>query len=55
MQDEREGREQQARRLAQRTMFLWNGDIIELDTNEVIFSDNPNNRKTYEYVQGIFG
>ena len=24
---------QQARRLAARTMFLWNGEIIELDTH----------------------
>jgi phosphate transport system ATP-binding protein len=46
---------QQARRLAARTMFLWNGDIIELDSNDVMFSDNPRNRKTYEYVNGIFG
>ena len=46
---------QQARRLAARTMFLWNGEIIELDRNEVIFSDSPRNRKTYEYVNGIFG
>lgn len=46
---------QQARRLANRTMFLWNGEIIELDTNDVMFSDTPANRKTYEYVNGIFG
>ena len=46
---------QQARRLASRTMFLWNGVIIELGSNEVMFSDNPTNRKTYEYVNGIFG
>jgi phosphate transport system ATP-binding protein len=46
---------QQARRLANRTMFLWNGKIEELDSNEVIFSDKPANRKTYEYVNGIFG
>jgi len=46
---------QQARRLADRTMFLWNGEIIELDGNEVMFSDTPRNRKTYEYVNGIFG
>ena len=46
---------QQARRLAARTMFLWNGDIIELDTNEVMFSDQPKDRRTYEYVNGIFG
>lgn len=46
---------QQARRLATRTMFLWNGEIIELDRSEVMFSDSPRNRKTYEYVHGIFG
>jgi phosphate transport system ATP-binding protein len=46
---------QQARRLADRTMFLWNGEIIELERSEVIFSDQPGNRKTYEYVNGIFG
>jgi phosphate transport system ATP-binding protein len=46
---------QQARRLANRTMFLWNGEIIELDSNDVMFSDTPRNRKTYEYINGIFG
>lgn len=46
---------QQARRLASRTMFLWNGEIIEIDSNEVMFSDTPRDRRTYEYVAGIFG
>jgi phosphate transport system ATP-binding protein len=46
---------QQARRLAARTLFLWNGDIVELDQTEVIFSDKPGNQKTYDYVNGIFG
>jgi len=46
---------QQARRLADRTMFLLNGDIVQLEPSEVIFSDQPGNRKTYEYVNGIFG
>ena len=46
---------QQARRLADRTMFLWNGEVVELGTNEVVFSDSPRSRKTYEYVNGIFG
>lgn len=46
---------QQARRLADRTMFLWNGEIIEHNTNDVIFSEQPADRRTYEYVQGIFG
>jgi phosphate transport system ATP-binding protein len=46
---------QQARRLANRTLFLWNGEIIEIGPNEVIFSDQPQSRKTYDYVNGIFG
>ncbi len=46
---------QQARRLTDRTMFLWNGEIIELDRNEVIFGDQPGDKRTYDYVMGIFG
>jgi phosphate transport system ATP-binding protein len=46
---------QQARRLSDRTMFLWNGEIIELDRTEVVFSSQPRSRKTYDYVQGNFG
>lgn len=46
---------QQARRLANRTMFLFNGEIVELDHSDVIFSDHPAQQKTYEYVNGIFG
>jgi phosphate transport system ATP-binding protein len=46
---------QQARRLADRTMFLWNGEIIELDHNDVIFGDQPKDQRTRDYVLGIFG
>jgi len=46
---------QQARRLADRTGFLLNGELVELDRTEVIFSDRPANRKTYDYVNGMFG
>jgi phosphate transport system ATP-binding protein len=46
---------QQARRLADRTMFLWQGSIVELDRSDIIFSEHPGNRHTYEYVNGIFG
>jgi len=46
---------QQARRLANRTMFLWQGKIIEIGPTDVIFSDAPEDRRTYEYVNGIFG
>lgn len=46
---------QQARRLADRTLFLWKGEVIEVDRTEVIFSDHPATRQTYDYVNGIFG
>jgi phosphate transport system ATP-binding protein len=46
---------QQARRLAGRTMFLWNGEIVELASSEVIFGDKPADPRTYDYVNGIFG
>jgi phosphate transport system ATP-binding protein len=46
---------QQARRLADRTAFLFNGDLVEVDETDIIFSGTPASRKTYEYVNGIFG
>ncbi len=46
---------QQARRLAARTMFLWNGEIVEIGPTSEVFSDNPKDRRTYDYVNGIFG
>ena len=46
---------QQARRLADRTAFILNGDLVELDDNSVVFSDHPGSRQTYDYVNGIFG
>ena len=46
---------QQAARLADRTMFLWRGEIIEIGPTNVVFSDSPRDKRTYEYVNGIFG
>lgn len=46
---------QQARRLADRTAFFLNGELIEMDANKVIFSDSPANSMTYDYVNGTFG
>jgi phosphate transport system ATP-binding protein len=46
---------QQARRLADRTLFLWNGEVVQLATTEIIFSDRPGDQKTYDYVNGVFG
>lgn len=46
---------QQARRLSDRTMFLWDGEIVELDRSEVIFSGAPASPRTRDYVSGVFG
>jgi phosphate transport system ATP-binding protein len=46
---------QQARRLAEQTMFLFEGDIVEVGSTEEIFSDHPKCRQTFDYVQGTFG
>ena len=46
---------QQAKRLANRTAFFLNGNLIEIDTTDVIFSENPANQMTYDYVNGNFG
>jgi phosphate transport system ATP-binding protein len=46
---------QQARRLSDRTMFLWDGEIVELDRSEVIFSDSARSPRTRDYVNGVFG
>jgi phosphate transport system ATP-binding protein len=46
---------QQARRLSDRTMFLWDGEIVEIDRTEVIFSEAPKSERTRDYVRGVFG
>jgi len=46
---------QQARRLSDRTMFLWDGEVVEIDKSDVIFSDAPKSRRTRDYVSGVFG
>jgi phosphate transport system ATP-binding protein len=46
---------QQARRLSDRTMFLWDGEIVEIDRSDVIFSGAPKSQRTRDYVSGVFG
>ena len=38
-----------------RALGLEDGDLIEIDDNDVIFSDKTADKRTYEYVNGIFG
>jgi phosphate transport system ATP-binding protein len=46
---------QQARRLAKRTAFFLNGELVEIASTEEIFSEHPADQRTFEYVRGIFG
>ncbi len=46
---------QQAKRLANRTAFLLNGELVEIGRTDVLFSAQPAQPQTYEYVNGLFG
>ncbi|WP_101844296.1 phosphate ABC transporter ATP-binding protein PstB [Halobacillus sp. Marseille-P3879] len=45
---------QQASRISDRTAFFLNGEIIEYDKTDQIFS-NPKDRRTEDYISGRFG
>ncbi|MBG9982907.1 phosphate ABC transporter ATP-binding protein [Aerococcaceae bacterium DSM 111020] len=45
---------QQAARISDKTAFFLNGEVIEFDKTETIFS-NPKNQQTMDYVSGRFG
>jgi phosphate transport system ATP-binding protein len=45
---------QQAGRVADRTAFMLNGEMVEVDTTETIFQ-RPSDSRTEEYVTGKFG
>jgi len=46
---------QQARRLGDETCFINKGVVVQVDDTEVMFSDDPGNRLTHDYVHGVFG
>ncbi|MBC8326437.1 MAG: phosphate ABC transporter ATP-binding protein [Verrucomicrobia subdivision 3 bacterium] len=46
---------QQARRLADRTMFMLNGEVVEIGDTEPMFSGNAKQPKTNAFVSGAFG
>lgn len=45
---------QQAARISDKTAFFLNGDLVENDLTEKIFS-SPKNKKTEDYITGRFG
>jgi phosphate transport system ATP-binding protein len=46
---------QQARRLSNRTAFIFNSKLIEIDDTERIFSGEAREENTNQYVSGVFG
>lgn len=46
---------QQARRLADRTAFILQGDLVEVGPTEDVFGRQPKDRRTFDYVHGMFG
>lgn len=46
---------QQARRLGDVTCFLNKGLLVQVASTEQIFSENPGNELTFNYVRGVFG
>jgi phosphate transport system ATP-binding protein len=46
---------QQARRLGDLTCFLNRGELVQVDETECMFSENPGNQLTYDYIHGVFG
>ncbi len=46
---------QQARRLAHRTAFFLNGEVVEVGETEAFFTGEVMDRRTREYVEGKFG
>ena len=46
---------QQARRLAHRTAFFLNGELVEVGDTEEFFTGEVHDKRTREYVEGKFG
>jgi len=46
---------QQARRLADRTAFFLNGDLVETAVTEELFTGEVKDQRTRDYVEGRFG
>jgi len=46
---------QQARRLADRTAFFLNGEVVEVGATEPLFEGNVSDSRTDDYINGRFG
>ena len=46
---------QQARRLAHRTAFFLQGELVEVGPTHEVFGRTPKDPRTFQYVHGMFG
>lgn len=44
----------QAARVSDQTVFFLNGEVVEFDQTETLFS-NPSDKRTEDYITGRFG
>jgi phosphate transport system ATP-binding protein len=45
----------QARRLGNRTAMMLEGRLLDIDTNDRIFTGQVNDKRTHDYIEGVFG
>ena len=45
----------QAKRLGDRTAMMLHGKILDLDQNEKVFAGNVEDKRTKDYIEGLFG
>jgi phosphate transport system ATP-binding protein len=45
----------QAKRLGDRTAMMLEGKLLDIDSNERIFSGQVKDRRTHDYIEGVFG
>lgn len=45
----------QARRLGDRTAMMLEGRLIDIDTNDRIFAGQVSDKRTHDYIEGVFG
>lgn len=45
----------QAKRLGDRTAMMLHGEIIDLDTNDRLFHGHVKDKRTKDYIEGLFG
>lgn len=45
----------QAKRLGDRTAMMLHGEILDLNQNEQVFNGNVKDKRTKDYIEGLFG